>query len=62
MNIDRIPINEFQFPDYIVHAFLTLYSIKKADLHSKHAREVKPAEYFFHLLKYKNERFAQHPH
>ncbi len=60
-NIDGNPINEFQSPGYIARAFLTLYPTGKADLCSDHIWDVKPAEYFSHLLKYKDGRFAHHP-
>ena len=53
-NIDGIPVNEFQTPGYIACAFLTLYPTGAADLHSDYVRDVKPAEYFLHLLKYKD--------
>ena len=48
--IEGIPINEFQTTGYMVRAFLTLYPHGQADLRSERAREVKPAEYFKHLL------------
>ncbi len=61
-NIDGNPINEFQTPGYIVYAFLILYPTGDADLHSEHIRDIKPAKYFSHLLKYKDSRFARHPY
>ena len=45
-NIDRNAINEFNTSGYIARVFLTLYPTGSADLHAKHIREVKPAEYF----------------
>ena len=48
--IDNNPINEFQTPGYIARAFPTLYPYGKADLRSEQARDIKPAEYFKHLL------------
>ncbi|CAG8803458.1 10099_t:CDS:2 [Cetraspora pellucida] len=60
LNIDRNPINEFQTPGYIARAFPTLYPTGDGDLRSEHVREIKPAGYFLHLLKYKDGRFAQH--
>lgn len=59
-NIDVCPINEFQTPGYIARAFPTLYPTGAADLRSKHSADIRPAEYFSHLLKYKDGRFAQH--
>ena len=53
-NIDGVPVNEFQTLEYIACAFSTLYPTGAADLHSDHVRDVKPAEYFLHLLKYKD--------
>ncbi|CAG8503777.1 4193_t:CDS:2 [Paraglomus occultum] len=58
--IDNSPINEFQTPGYIAMAFPTLYPTGKADLHAEHIRDIKPAEYFKHLLRYKDGRFGQH--
>ncbi|CAG8720803.1 17500_t:CDS:2 [Cetraspora pellucida] len=59
-NIDGNSNNEFHTPGYIMRAFPTLYPYGKADLHSERLRDVKPAEYFQHMLKYKDGRFAQH--
>ena len=59
-DIDGHPINEFQTFGYIARAFPTLYPTGKADLRSEHIRDVNPAEYFSHLLKYKDRRFARH--
>src|SRR6184192_595270 len=50
-----------QTPGYIACAFPTLYPTGAADLRSGRSREIKPAEYFSHLLKYKDGRFACHP-
>ena len=58
--IDGVPVNEFQTPGYIARAFLTLYPTGAADLRSERIRDVKPTEYFSHLLKYKDGRFARH--
>lgn len=60
-NIDNNPVNEFQTPGYIACAFPTLYPTGDGDLRSMHVRDIKPAEYFSHLLKYKDGRFARHP-
>ncbi len=59
-NIDGNPVNEFHTPGYITRAFPTLYLYGNADLRSECIRIVKPAEYFQHLLKYKDGRFARH--
>ncbi|PKY59079.1 hypothetical protein RhiirA4_304738, partial [Rhizophagus irregularis] len=59
--IEGVPINEFHTPGYMVRAFPTLYPYGRADLRSARVKEVKPAEYFRHLLWYKDGRFARHP-
>jgi hypothetical protein len=59
-NINSTPVNEFRTPGYITCTFPTLYSYENADLHAERIRDVKPAEYFQHLLKYKDGRFARH--
>ncbi|CAB4407286.1 unnamed protein product [Rhizophagus irregularis] len=59
--IEGVPINEFHTPGYMVRAFPTLYPYGRADLCSARVKEVKPAEYFRHLLWYKDGRFARHP-
>ena len=58
--IDGNLINEFQTPRYMVRAFPTLYPHGRGDLHSERARDIKPAEYFKHLIWYKDGRFARH--
>ncbi|PKB95402.1 hypothetical protein RhiirA5_436787 [Rhizophagus irregularis] len=52
--IDGSPINKFQTPGYIARAFLTLYPYGKGDLRSNRPRNIKPAEYFKHLLWFKD--------
>ncbi len=59
--IDGFPINEFQTPGYIARAFPTLYPYGHSDLRSERPRDIKPAEYFKHLMWYKDGRFARHP-
>ncbi|GBC03494.1 hypothetical protein RclHR1_05150004 [Rhizophagus clarus] len=61
-NIDGVLVNEFRTPGYIAHTFLTLYPTGAANLHSERARDVKLAEYFSHLLKYKDGQFTHHTH
>ena len=58
--INGNPVNEFQTSGYIACAFLTLYPTGCADLHAEHLKDIKPAEYFKHLLQYKDGRFAHH--
>jgi hypothetical protein len=58
--INSSPINEFQTPGYIACAFPTLYPTGCADLRAERIWDIKPAEYFKHLLLYKDGRFARH--
>jgi len=58
--IDGSPINEFQTPGYMAKAFPTLHPYGQADLRSERPRDIKPAEYFKHLMWYKDGRFARH--
>ena len=58
--IEGIPINEFQTPGYMARAFPTLYPYGKGDLRSQRTWDILPAEYFKHLLWYKDGRFARH--
>ncbi len=53
-------VNKFQTSGYIVCAFPTLYLTGCADLHAEYVKDIKPAEYFKHLLQYKDGRFAWH--
>ncbi|GES73737.1 uncharacterized protein LOC105316640 [Rhizophagus clarus] len=53
--INGSPINEFQTVGYIVRAFSTLYPTGQADLRAKRVKDIKPAEYFRHLMWYKDE-------
>ncbi|RGB24564.1 hypothetical protein C1646_772915 [Rhizophagus diaphanus] len=56
LQIDNSPINEFQTPGYIAMVFPMLYPTGKADLYTERIRDIKPAKYFKHLLKYKDGR------
>ncbi|CAG8731874.1 2837_t:CDS:2 [Cetraspora pellucida] len=53
-NIDSNPVNEFRTSGYIARAFSMQYPTGNADLRAKRVRDVKPAEYFQHMLKYKD--------
>jgi hypothetical protein len=57
---DVSPVDEFNSPRYIARAFPTLYPWGIGDLNEPRIKEIKPAEYFKHLLVYKNGRFARH--
>jgi ATP-dependent DNA helicase PIF1 len=59
-DIEGVPINEFKTAGYIARAFPTLYPYGRADFRSSRAIRVLPAEYFKHLLWYKDGRFARH--
>jgi len=54
------PVDEFNTPGYIARAFPTLYPWGIADLNEPREKEIKAAEYFKHLLVYKDGRFARH--
>ena len=58
--IDGCPINEFQTIGYIVRAFPTLYPTGHADLRAGRLKDIKPAEYFKHMMWYKDGRFARY--
>ena len=58
--INSNPVNEFQTSGYIACAFPSLYPTGSADLRAERIRDIKPAEYFKHLLLYKDGRFARH--
>jgi ATP-dependent DNA helicase PIF1 len=60
-HIESFPINEFHTAGYMVRAFPTLFPRGTADFRSHRVKDVKPAEYFKHLLIYKDGRFARHP-
>ncbi|CAG8509590.1 4776_t:CDS:10, partial [Scutellospora calospora] len=59
-HINDNPINEFRTLGYIVRTFLMLYSTGYADLQSEWIRDINSAEYFKHLLQYKDGQFAHH--
>src|SRR5579862_7106014 len=58
--INGSPINEFQTIGYIARAFPTLYLTGIADLRANRIKKINPAEYFKHLMWYKDGRFARH--
>ncbi|GBN58475.1 hypothetical protein AVEN_187353-1 [Araneus ventricosus] len=60
-NISSEPINEFITVGYVVMAFPALFPTGAADLRSLHQASVSPLEYFQHLFKYKDCRFARNP-
>src|SRR5579859_4540182 len=59
--IDGTPINEHD-PNtcYMINAFPTLFPQGKADFHARRDVKVNAQDYFKHLLRYCDERFAQH--
>src|ERR1051325_9407890 len=59
-DIEGVPISEFQTSGYMVRAFPTLYPYGRAGFRLECAKNIKPAEYFRHLLWYKDGRFARH--
>jgi len=60
--IEGIPINEHDPNDcYMVNAFATLFPQGKADFHAPgRTFKVNAQDYFKHLLRYRDGRFAQH--
>ena len=59
--IDGTPINEHD-PNtcYMINAFPTLFPQGKADFHARRDVKVNAQDYFKHLLRYRDGRFAQH--
>ncbi|XP_063392313.1 uncharacterized protein LOC134677816 [Cydia fagiglandana] len=55
------PVNEFSTVGYIAMAFPTLFPYGSADLREPRLIKVTPSDYFQHLIKYKDGRFAKHP-
>jgi hypothetical protein len=51
---DVSPVDEFNSPGYIARAFPTLYPWRIGDLNEPRIKKIKPAEYFKHLLVYKD--------
>ncbi|KAK3931974.1 ATP-dependent DNA helicase, partial [Frankliniella fusca] len=58
--LGETPVNEFDTPGYIPTAFPKLFPCGKADMKSPRSQKIYPAEYFQHLLDYKDGRFAKH--
>ena len=57
------PINEYEDAGFISRCYPTLFPTGAADLHSSspnRRRALKEAEYFRHLMLYKDQRFSQH--
>ena len=60
--IDSVPINEHDSNlCYMIDAFPCLYPEGKADFHIKRPHTVSAQEYFKHLIRYRDGRFARHP-
>ncbi|KAJ1524609.1 hypothetical protein ONE63_011093 [Megalurothrips usitatus] len=58
--LSKEPLNEFNTPGYICQAFPCLFPYGKADLRDNRQTKVSPSDYFKHLLRYEDNRFAQH--
>ncbi|KAK3916505.1 tRNA(Ile)-lysidine synthase [Frankliniella fusca] len=54
------PFSEFTTPGYMACAFPTLFPYGNAGVHDSRPKEVKPHQYFRHLMNYHDKRFAQH--
>ena len=59
--IGGAPINEFTTEGYFSMAFPTLYPTRAADFLGQRCNHVTISNYFTHLLKYGDGRFARHP-
>ena len=60
--IDQNPVSEWDTNIlYLSLTFPTLYPTGEADLNDVRIRSVKPADYYEHLMRYEDGRFAQHP-
>lgn len=59
--IGGAPINEFTTEGYFSMAFPTLYPTGAADFLGQRTNQVTIGNYFTHLLKYGDGRFARHP-
>ena len=61
--IQSTPINEHnKTRQYIILAFPSLFPIGRADFHEDRDHPVNAQDYFKHLMRYHDGRFAQHPH
>jgi len=60
--INSVPINEHD-PNrrYMIDAFPTLFPTGKADFHEDRCNNVSAQDYFKHLMRFRDGRFAQHP-
>ncbi|RGB26871.1 hypothetical protein C1646_769872 [Rhizophagus diaphanus] len=54
------PVDEFHTPRYIARTSPTFYPWRVVDFNEPRIKEIKPSEYFKHLLVYKDGRFARH--
>ena len=59
--IGGTPINEFITEGYFSCAFPTLFPTGAADFLGQRLNQVTIGNYFKHLLKYDDSRFAKHP-
>lgn len=60
-SIGERPVNEFSTNGYIAMAYPCLYAYGKADINCPREQKVSALNYFRHLMRYKDGRFAQHP-
>ncbi|OWA50645.1 hypothetical protein BV898_15155 [Hypsibius exemplaris] len=59
--IGGVPVNEFEKnTGFVTKAFPALFPFGTGDLRADRPRQIKPVNYFRHLLKYKDGRYAQH--
>ena len=61
LTIGGTPINEFTTEGYFSMAFPTLFPTGAADFLGQRCNQVTIGNYFTHLMKYRDGRFARHP-
>ena len=59
--VSKVPINGFRTEGYISCAFPTLFPTGDEDFSASRQREVTSGNYFTHLIKNDDGRFARHP-
>ncbi|KAJ1524613.1 hypothetical protein ONE63_011097 [Megalurothrips usitatus] len=58
---EKAPVNGFTMLGYVCMAFPCLFPYGKADLNSPREKPVSALNYFKHLMRFHDDRFAQHP-
>ena len=60
-NISKDPVDEFKSEGYFTRAFPTLFPTSVGEFLASRQRSVKLGQYFKHLMRHYDGRFAQHP-